>query len=318
MVAKKVHAFSPDPDFSQTVIDELYCPKFKYVPVAFIVGLLFGIFGGHRFYLGKTLSATAMLLTGGGALVWWLIDMFNIKTMVFEHNREEKARNDAGEPPQSLAFLPSKTALIINEPPGWVARRSSKSRVYGSLFLLTLIGFILGVISGPTGTYEPTIILLIFILASLTAARWKLAAKVPIIAALTRWVHKLRLYYYSVDPGNIWVLSLRPIYGVFFAPFSAKARAEVRLYLELGLIFSILFFAANILEISQYASIWTGISLAFAEFLQTLIFTYLFVAPVGALLTTQILLSRRDWVVWTMSIACLGSIYVGLDLTNGI
>ena len=33
---------------------------------------------------------------------------------------------------------------------------------------------------------------------------------------------------------------------------------------------------------------WAGIGLAIAEFVQTLVFTYLFVAPVGALLTTQI------------------------------
>lgn len=311
-------ALSADPDFSQTVIDELYCPKPKYVPVAFALALVLGIFGAHRFYLGKTLTATLMFLSAGGGLVWWLIDVFRIRKIVAEHNRIEKARQQADLPPQNLAFLPAKDTFRIDELPAWLPKRSSRSRVYGSLFLLTLIGFILGVISGPTGTYEPTIILLIFIVASLTTARWKVAARIPVIASLTRWVHRLRLYYYSVDPGNIWWLSLRPIYGVFYAPFNLKARAEVRLYLELGLIFSVLFFASDLIELSQYDSVAQGLGLTIAELVQTLIFTYLFVAPVGALLTTQILLSRRDWVIWLLSLACVLGIWTGLNLTGGI
>lgn len=311
-------AFSADPDFSQSVVDELYRPKPKYIPVAIILGIFLGVFGVHRFYLGKTLTATLMLLTVGGALVWWLIDLLQIKKMVNEYNLRERECQDAGEPPQILAFLPPKDALIRNELPAWLPKRNSKSRVYGSLFLLTLIGFILGVISGPTGTYEPTIILAVFIITSLTAARWKLAAKIPIVASLTRWNHKLRLYYYSVDPGNIWLLVSRPIYGLFFAPFNKKARAEVRLYLELGLVFSIMFFILDLREISQYDSIWLGVGFHISEFFQTLVFTYVFVAPVGALLTTQILLSRRDWVIWILSTACILAIFVGLKLTGGI
>lgn len=311
-------ALSADPDFSQTVIDELYLPKPKYISLAMLLGIFLGFFGVHRFYLGKTLTATLMFLTAGGGLIWWLIDLFYIKKMVVEHNRLEKERQEAGLPPLNLPFLPSKKAFVINELPAWLPKRNSKARVYGSLFLLTLIGFILGVISGPTGTYEPAIILLIFIVASLTTARWKLAAKIPIVASLARWVHRLRLYYHSVDPGNIWLLGLRPIYGVFYAPFNQKARAEVRLYLELGLIFSIVFVGSDLMEIYQNESIWAGLGLMVAELAQTLIYTYLFVAPVGALLTTQILLSRGDSVIWGLSAACISSVYVGLKLTGGI
>ena len=133
-----------------------------------------------------------------------------------------------------------------------------------------------------------------------------------------RWVHKLRLYYYSVDPGNIWLLGLRPIIGIFYAPFNKKARAEVGLYFELGLIFSIIFMASDLIEIAQHDSILAGIGETLVELLQTLLFTYLFVAPIGALLTTQILLSRRDWVIWLLSFACIYSVYLGLQVTGGI
>ncbi len=307
-----------DPDFSQEVIDELYCPKPKYVPIALALAVFLGLFGGHRFYLGKTLTATLMFLTLGGGLVWWFADIYRIKRLVIAHNCREKERQEAGLPPWDLAFLPSRENFIIDEPPAWLNKRSSKSRVFGSLFLLLLIGFILGVIAGPTDTYEPTIILGIFILASLTTARLRLTANIPIIASLMRWVHKLRLYYYSVDPGNIWLLGLRPIIGIFYAPFNKKARAEVGLYFELGLIFSIIFMASDLIEIAQHDSILAGIGETLVELLQTLLFTYLFVAPIGALLTTQILLSRRDWVIWLLSFACIYSVYLGLQVTGGI
>ena len=311
-------ALNADPDFSQQVLEELYRPRAKHLPVAVALAVVFGLFGFHRFYLGKTLTGALMLLTAGGGILWWLIDLVRIKKIVSQYNLKQQQRLEAGQPPQGLAFLPPKRAMLTNELPHWFARRCSKSRVYGSFFLLTLIGFVLGVISGSTGTYEPTVILMIFITVSLTAARFRLARKIPVIASLTRWVHKLRLYYYHVDPGNIWLLGLRPIYGVFIAPFRPKAWAEVRLYLELGIVFALLFFVSDMMEIAQHDSIWEGLSLMLAEFLQTLIFTYLFVAPVGALLTTQILLSRKDWVIWLLSIACITGVFIGLNLTGGI
>ena len=313
-----MNEFSADPDFSQTVIDDLYCYKPKFTSVALILVIFLGPLGIHRFYLGKTLTATLMLLSAGGGLIWWIIDIFLIKKIVKEHNDDEERRQEAGEPPQDLAFLPFKKDLKINEPPVWMPKRNSKGRIYGSWFLLTLVGFILGVIAGPTGTYEPTIILMVFIVASLTAARWRFASNIPVVASLTRWVHRLRLYYYSVDPGNIWLLSLRPVYGVFLTPFTPKGRAEVRLYLELGLMFSILFALSDFIEIYQNEHLWEGIGLAIAELVQTLIFTYIFVAPIGALLTTQILLSRHDWVIWLLSASCFTGVFLGLRLTGGL
>jgi hypothetical protein len=43
-----------------------------------------------------------------------------------------------------------------------------------------------------------------------------------------------------------------------------------------------------------------------------LVYTYVFVAPTGALLTTQLLLSRRDRVVWALSAVTVGGIFLGL------
>jgi TM2 domain-containing membrane protein YozV len=40
-----------------------------------VLCLFFGIFGAHRFYVGKTGSATVQLLTMGGLGVWTVIDL---------------------------------------------------------------------------------------------------------------------------------------------------------------------------------------------------------------------------------------------------
>jgi len=43
--------------------------------VTLILVLLLGMFGAHRFYVGRTGSAFAMLFTLGGLGIWWLIDI---------------------------------------------------------------------------------------------------------------------------------------------------------------------------------------------------------------------------------------------------
>lgn len=42
--------------------------------VAFLLAVPLGIFGAHRFYLGKTGSGVAMIFTVGGMGIWWLVD----------------------------------------------------------------------------------------------------------------------------------------------------------------------------------------------------------------------------------------------------
>ena len=110
-------------------------------------------------------------------------------------------------------------------------------------------------------------------------------------------------------------MALRPIAGIFYAPWLSRARTEVRLYLQLGVIFAIGFAVLEVAEVMERDSIGAHIGALVAEFLQTLISTYAFVAPAGALLTTQLLLARRDRVVWGLSGLTLLGVYLGLRVT---
>jgi len=50
----------------------------KKIVVTMILCFFFGVFGAHRFYVGKTASAIVQLLTLGGLGIWMFIDFILI------------------------------------------------------------------------------------------------------------------------------------------------------------------------------------------------------------------------------------------------
>lgn len=66
----------------QTAIARM-SPSDKRIMPAFILSLLFGVFGAHRFYVGKTGTAILQLCTLGGLGIWALIDTVLIVTGQF-------------------------------------------------------------------------------------------------------------------------------------------------------------------------------------------------------------------------------------------
>ena len=51
--------------------------------VALGLAALLGVLGVHRFYVGKIGTGILMFLTGGGAAIWWIIDLVKISTGEF-------------------------------------------------------------------------------------------------------------------------------------------------------------------------------------------------------------------------------------------
>ncbi|GAB5413478.1 MAG: hypothetical protein Cons2KO_10810 [Congregibacter sp.] len=305
-----------DPDFSTEVVNDLYRYQGKKLWVAVLLAVFLGLLGAHRFYLRRPLTGLCMLLSLGGVLIWWIRDLFVLREMLRQCNAQEQERIASGLPPRGMDFLPPQRDLRLDQPPAWASRRAGKSHLVGSALMLTVTGFSLGAVTGASGLYEPAIILAIFTLASLLAARWSFMLHIPVLRSLSRWVHRLRLYYHTVDPGSLWRLAMRPIFGVFIAPWRTRARAEVKLYLQFGVLLALAFYIGDLAELLKSSGIWAGLGLLVTEFAQTLLFTYLFVAPVGALLTTQLLLAKHDGVVWTLSGLTAYATYVGLRVVS--
>ncbi|WP_059041837.1 MULTISPECIES: TM2 domain-containing protein [Paenibacillus] len=70
----------------------------KNMFVAYILWYFLGIFGGHRFYMGKIGTAVTQLilsLTVVGLIatgIWWIVDAFLVHTWVKRHNGEVENR----------------------------------------------------------------------------------------------------------------------------------------------------------------------------------------------------------------------------------
>lgn len=66
--------------------------KQKTGGIAWLLWFFTGGIGGHRFYLGRTGTGVAMLLTLGGLGIWTLVDLFLLSSMIRDTN--EKVENE--------------------------------------------------------------------------------------------------------------------------------------------------------------------------------------------------------------------------------
>ncbi|WOJ95114.1 TM2 domain-containing protein [Congregibacter variabilis] len=305
-----------DADFSRAVLEELYRYPLKRREIAWILWALTGLVGGHRFYLDRPATALAMAVTAGGGLVWWIADFFFIPKMLRSFNDDQTARKHSGQPPRALSFMPPSRGMALPPRPDWIEKRSGRSRLSGDLIVLVLAGIGVGAISSNTGNFEPVIAIVALSAITLLGARWDALATTPILRNFDRWSHRLRLYYYVNDPGGPVTLFFRPILGLITAPFRKRARAEAWLYLQIGLWFTIIFTGMDVLEAITIDA--QGLSIHPMDFLAdvavTLVSIYAFAAPIGAILTTYVLLERRDLIVWALSCITLAAIYFGTGL----
>jgi hypothetical protein len=297
------------PDFSRSVLDDVYRYRTKDLRLAYALWLVTGLFGGHRFYVGKVGTGLLMLATGGGGTVWWLVDAFLVKRMIEARNREQSERESKGLPPAEMSFMPAlPTEEELEGPPEWADRRRGSARLVGDALVLGVAGAALGAITAARGDFEALAAVIALVAITILGARWD--PTLPLLRDLDRWSHRLRLYYRFNDPGGPLSLMFRPLVGPLTAWFRKKARAEVRLYLQLGAVFTIGF---TLLDVGQSIGAQGFEASSFMGDLFVTFFTvYAFTTPIGATLTTHLLLERRDEIVWGLSALTILAIAVGM------
>ncbi len=89
--------------------DEMFAsPKSR--TVALLLAVFLGVFGAHRFYVGKTSSAVLQLITLGGFGIWWLADLIIIVSGSF---RDDEGRLLSSWEPEADHLVTSGTAASI-------------------------------------------------------------------------------------------------------------------------------------------------------------------------------------------------------------
>jgi hypothetical protein len=90
-------------------------PSDKSRGIAFILALVLGVFGAHRFYVGKIGTGVLMLCTFGGLGVWYLYDVIMVASGSFrdaDGRRVARWDPEAGEEGMVQGEL---TAEILEE-----------------------------------------------------------------------------------------------------------------------------------------------------------------------------------------------------------
>ncbi len=310
-----------DDQIHDQLVRELHTYPVKNQRLTRIIWLIGGIFGLHRFYLGQVLYGILMLCTAGGALIWWIIDGFNLRKLVDAYNTEQQARESDDRPPIGMDYVPVATPDALLDYPAWGQSRlfpkgvaqTGRRRFFelaADFFALMFFGFVLGAITGDTGynsaawAVVAVVLMINFVDYLIPLHDW------PVAKGMVHWDYRLRLFYHFNEPGRRLKLYIRPLLGILYAPFDRKARAEVLLYLELGSIFV----AGRLFTGLVWGDMWTMITaLDFESFFSNWVegvilgfFTiYGFAAPIGAILMKHVLLRRQNYVRWGLSLVVL-------------
>ncbi|HRP07678.1 MAG TPA: NINE protein [Gemmatimonadales bacterium] len=92
--------------------DDLFAsPKSRLVSQ--MLAFFLGIFGAHRFYVGKTGTGVAMALTLGGVGLWWLYD--NILILAGSFRDAEGLLVSNWEPESDRIAAPGTAGAILDE-----------------------------------------------------------------------------------------------------------------------------------------------------------------------------------------------------------
>lgn len=316
-------AFEPLDSTLQAVpaseFDELFDYPRKTRRAAWLLWLATGLVGGHRLYLGRIGTAVAMLFTGGGAMIWWVVDAFLIGRMVEGFNAEQERRERGGLPPVELDAMGPVDRTSLLAPPSWAPSGEGRRfrGLLGDAAVLLFAGSALGTVSRSTGDYKGLAVVaaMVFML-NLPAGlyRWR---ELPLVGGLVRWDLRLHAYYHNHDPGSVLARLARPITGWITSVFRPKNWTETRLYLQLGVAASMLFGLVDLGRDVAAPYLMSGVTVnpieAWVEGTTvTLVVVFFFTVPVGATLVKYSLLDRPRIEGWALSAMTAAAVVLGL------
>ena len=83
--------------------------------VALVLSGLLGIFGAHRFYVGKVGTGVAMLFTLGGCGLWWLYDLILIVGGEFRDSEGRRVVHWSADEAASAALPAGQLDKVLDE-----------------------------------------------------------------------------------------------------------------------------------------------------------------------------------------------------------
>ena len=81
--------------------------------IAFILAIVLGVFGAHRFYVGKIGSGILMLCTVGGLGIWYLYDVILVASGSFRDSEDRRVLR--WDPESGEDMHPELSAEVIEE-----------------------------------------------------------------------------------------------------------------------------------------------------------------------------------------------------------
>lgn len=106
-----------------------YKVKMKSKSTIFLIWLFLGLFGGHRFYVGKTMSGLLYAFTFGFLFIGWALDFFRLGSMVDDYNLRFAVMRGAN---QNNNANTNMNNIVINMPAPQAASAAPTSQQTGA------------------------------------------------------------------------------------------------------------------------------------------------------------------------------------------
>ncbi len=287
-----------------------------------LLWLFTGIFGGHRYYLHQVGPGVLMTLTYGGAGIWWLLDGFRLGRMLEAYNGEQNFRRKRGLPPMELDFMPTlDTRLLERRPPWFLGASVARRRLGRDALVVGFVAAVLGSVCTDSDwrqiQLEPIAGLLA--LLALVQARPQLLAlrRHRFVQEILQWHLKLKLYYHQNAVPPPFELLFRPLLGLFTVAFRRRRSGEARLYMELGVVFTVIFSLVDIARGTYWPQLasadFSGLLRAWLGNTVVQFFVmYSCLTPIGATLLKHELMLKPDRDRLVLTAATLGGLLFGL------